>query len=115
VSRSAKVASRGSAACLSCGAGLNFSAMLGLHVQTTHWQSGRSPTSESERHHSCLMKASSEPANLSPPMPGTGHRLGEFLCRVIDIAQAAAATSDRLCRSMRLHPLRQPEFAVLQR
>jgi len=33
VSRSAKAASRGSAACLSCGAGSNFSAMLGLHPQ----------------------------------------------------------------------------------
>jgi hypothetical protein len=33
MSRSAKAAWRGSAACLSCGAGLNFSAMLGLHQE----------------------------------------------------------------------------------
>ena len=31
MSRSARAASRGSAACLSCGAGLNFSTMLCLH------------------------------------------------------------------------------------
>src|ERR1700721_2984515 len=35
MSRSAKAASRGSAACLSCAAGLNLSAMVGLHGRTT--------------------------------------------------------------------------------
>src|ERR1700723_3074364 len=35
MSRSAKAASRGSAACLSCAAGLNLSAMVGLHGRIT--------------------------------------------------------------------------------
>jgi hypothetical protein len=36
VSRSARAASRGLAACLSCAAGLNLSAMLDLHRKVTH-------------------------------------------------------------------------------
>jgi hypothetical protein len=39
----------------------------------------------------------------------------EFLCRMIDIAQTGAATSGRQSSSMRLHPDRQHEFAVLSR
>jgi hypothetical protein len=50
VSRSAKAASRGSAACLSCGAGLNFSAMLSLHRQYNALAIQTFPTSELERH-----------------------------------------------------------------
>jgi hypothetical protein len=71
------------------------------------------PTSESGRHQSCPDKAPSESPNLPSPMPGNGHRFPEFLCRMIDIAQTGAATSGRICRSMRLHPHRQREFAVL--
>src|SRR5882672_7301174 len=46
VSRSADAASRGLAACLSCAAGSNFSAMLSLHPNITRRQSGRSQSDE---------------------------------------------------------------------
>src|SRR5712691_3062312 len=46
VSRSADAASRGLAACLSCAAGSNFSAMLSLHANITRRQSGRSQSDE---------------------------------------------------------------------
>jgi hypothetical protein len=83
--------------------------------KTTHSPFGRSPTSESGRHQSCPDEVPSEGPNLPSPMPGNGHRFPEFLYGMIDIAQTGAATSGRIWRSMRLHPHRQHEFAVLSR
>jgi hypothetical protein len=100
---------------LSCGAGLNFSAMLASITTTTRWQPGRSRTSESSPHQSCLIKARRITANLPPPMPGP------------DTAAPAGGIfmpDDRYCTdrrgnfgstisAMRLHPRRQGRFAVL--
>jgi hypothetical protein len=51
-------------------------------------------------------------ADLPPPVPEPGTNRENFYAGMIDIAQTGAATSARLCWSMRLHAHRQPEFAV---
>src|ERR1019366_3652125 len=94
VSRSAKAASRGLAACLSCAAGSNFSAISGLHWKTTRPQSGRSQRVERN-----VIQAAQERSSVRTDLFAASARKGRragFLCRMVNIAQTGAATSGRL-------------------
>jgi hypothetical protein len=104
VSRSAAAASRGLAACLSCAAGSNFSAMFCLRRKLTRRHSGRSQQQERNIIRG-FEQIRSRATNLAPQCPEPGIESNLF-CKMSNMAQTERRDLGSTASSMRLHPYR---------
>src|SRR5450755_3950922 len=104
VLRSAAAASRGLAACLSCAAGSNFSAMFCLRRKANASALRTFPTTGAEHHQGCPNR-SGRAREFGAAVPGNGHRT-DFFCKMSNMAQTKRHDMGSTASSMRLHPYR---------